>query len=127
MSTEKTIISLNEVLGAIANWAVRQSPYICPDNLKEALELFHNQWLEKFPPEVPTFSYAWFTDYPDLYNAIKQLCDTNPFILEWNNRKNGNTAPYKFTSRYEYNNDPDDDFIDLDALVRNITNQLWGN
>lgn len=40
----------------------------------------------------------------------------------WNERKNGNRAPFNFGSRFDdpIKQDPDDDFIDLDALVRNV-------
>ena len=41
----------------------------------------------------------------------------------WNERKNGNKAPYSFVSRYSQPH-PDNDFIDLDALTRNVANAI---
>ncbi len=42
----------------------------------------------------------------------------------WNKRKNGNKSEYKFVDRYSKDGNPDDDFTDLDALVRNVANSI---
>lgn len=51
---------------------------------------------------------------------IEQYLLTIAQVRQWNERKNGNKSPFGFTSRYDGPTDPDDDFIDLDALRMNI-------
>jgi len=42
----------------------------------------------------------------------------------WNERKNGNKAEFQFITHYSIDKNPDDDFIDLDALIRNVANSI---
>jgi hypothetical protein len=117
------LISLSDVLGELAGHAVRQSPYVVPDTLREALEKFNSQWIKRFPPEIPAFPCRGFTER-ELHETIQELVEANPFIVMWNERKNGNTSPLGFTSRYD-RPEPDNDFIDLYALSRNVANCVW--
>lgn len=107
------------LLGALADNAVRQSPYHRPDNLELVLDKYHEiitPVFEKAPMKV-----AELTD-KQLKELIARLGEI-PEYLAWNERKNGNKADFKFTSRYDTHSNPDDDFIDLDALEMNIFNQ----
>jgi len=114
----KPIISLRTICGYIAMWATRQSPYLSPDGLTETLKTFKSNALlhgyERFGECV------WLPcTQKELDHVLK--CDllTIPQVMAWNERKNGNQAPYGFCSRYDQPH-PDNDFIDLDALTRNI-------
>ena len=105
-------------MGAVAGNAVRQSPYHRPDNLEIVLDKLHE--LVKPTFEKATMGVAELTD-EQLEDLIKQLRNI-PEYEAWNERKNGNQAQYSFSSRYD-KPDPDNDFIDLDALEMNIFNQ----
>jgi len=112
---KKFTFSKRSLLGEIANWAVQQSPYHRPDNLEVVLDKF-----DKIIAGVP--------DYPKLsYGEIKELLDELkeiPEVALWNERKNGDKSEYKFVDRYSKEENPDDDFIDLDALIRNVANSI---
>jgi len=101
------------ILGAFAKWAVIQSPYTTPDNLEEAI---HKLSLH-FPEEM------FETSYRELIKKLDPLMELIPEIAAWNERKNGNQAPLGFASRYG-GPAPDDDFIDLGALARNVAQDL---
>lgn len=110
-------IGRDRVLGELASWAVQQSPYPVPENLEVALLTFLLHW----PHDED------FTEFADLAALEKSITETMakvPEILAWNNRKNGRDGP-GFVSRMSATPDPDDDFVDLDALRRNIAMACW--
>ena len=45
-------------------------------------------------------------------------------VMAWNQRKNGREG-HQFVSRYDGPRNPDDDFIDLDAMIRNVVRSVW--
>jgi len=103
-------------------WATRQSPYHAPDGLVEVLREFHNRALKYRMTDDGTIA-SWpciLATRDNLRAVVEQCLLSQPQVLAWNERKNGNTAPFHFSSRYDGPRDPDDDFIDLDALRMNI-------
>jgi hypothetical protein len=106
-------VSHKALAGALANWAVRQSPYIVPENLGAAIEQFMAHW------KAEDFQLM---NSRELYDAIKIAVAECPLIEAWNHPKIGNHE-YVFVSRYDAPK-PDYDFIDLDALVRNVAHDL---
>ena len=112
---KKFTFSKRNILGEIAHWAVCQSPYHRPENLEVVLDKFNSIIL--LVPDYPTMSYG---EIRELLDELKEI----PEFKLWNERKNGNQAQYKFTSRYDGKGNPDDDFIDLDALIRNVANSI---
>lgn len=111
---ERYFTSKNAVVGAIANWAVRQSPYVCPDNLESAIKEAH----ERFPDNEEYFE----TDCRCLELALRDLFERVPDIMAWNKAKKGD-AEYVFVSRYG-GPKPDYDFIDLSALAANVAHSI---
>jgi len=106
------------LLGAIANNAVRQSPYHRPDNLEIVLDKYHQivgGRFSKAPMNVLELTNQQLKDMVRELGQIKEY-------TAWNERKNGNQSHYSFSSRYD-SPAPDNDFIDLDALEGNILNQ----
>lgn len=106
-------VSLNYVLGSLAKWSVRQSPYISPTMLSGGLLEFQTGWTA--------------TDYEpmssrELESQIFKTFEHCPTIQSWNHPKNGNHTMV-FVTRYE-GPKPDHDFIDLHALARNVTQDL---
>lgn len=101
-------------MGKFAEWVVRQSPYDAPD-ISDALNGFNEYISGIFPDSdsVHTFSYDELSEFISEENFEKV-----PQILELNNRKNGRDG-MGFIGRYS-KPDPDDDFIDLCSLARNI-------
>ena len=106
---QKFTTSRKTVLGALANWAVQQSPYLVPDNLADALREFDSAF----------HSDEFFsTDCDWLKANIRLAFMSCPHIEAWNNSKKGDVQ-IAFYSRYD-KPQPDYDFIDLDALARNV-------
>ncbi len=106
--------SNNIVLGELAAWSIRQSPYLQPDNLSEALIEFN----KAFKTEEEYFHINCI----ELHKKIRESFEQCPIILGWNNAKIGNHK-FVFVSR-DHQQKPDYDFIDLDALARNIAHSI---
>lgn len=105
----------SDFLGALAYCVVVQSPYDTPD-IAGALKSFDEYLGAKFTksdrPEKFTYTELQSFINEDVFESI-------PEIEKLNHRKNGNNNKYGFCSRYDQP-DPDDDFIDLGALARNV-------
>lgn len=101
------------VAGALANWAVRQSPYTVPENLGAAIEQFMGEW---------GMGDFVMTTSKELHAEVKRAIANCPLIEAWNHPKIG-SHEYVFVSRYDQPKS-DYDFIDLDALARNIAHSL---
>lgn len=129
MDTTKAELGITHrsVMGALASCAVRQSPYPRPDNLELVLDAFHEKIKDDFDE---TQRYVKFFDsWKDVHEYIASRLRQIPEFLAWNNRKNGRDG-MGFTFAGHHDNGSvtfstakaDDDFIDLDALTRNVTN-----
>ena len=123
MKKEKMFVfSKRNILGEIANWAVRQSPYHRPDNLEVVLDKFNK--IIELVPEYPKMSYA------EIKEMLQELKEISEFML-WNERKNGRQGMgFSGAGHHDdgsvtfFNAKADDDFIDLDALIRNVANSI---
>lgn len=110
----KFITSRNNVRGTLACWAIRQSPYDVPDNLVEALVEFEKAFADS--------SEFFETSCKELGTMILEAFGKCPMIQSWNKAKDGSTGPV-FSSRFDQPS-PDHDFIDLDALARNVSHDV---
>ena len=119
---KKIFVSKGELLGVLAKYAVSQSPYHRPDNLEVVLDKLNDMISEPFS-KAP-MGIGEFSDHTTLEAFLHRHLEKIPEYVDWNERKNGNDAPMKFVSRYDTDNNPDDDFIDLDALERNVAVEI---
>lgn len=114
-------ISRRNLAGALAHWAVIQSPYTVPENLGAAVEQFVEKW------EGEWGSGDCLLSSSTLMTAIDRTIHQCPLIVAWNTPKiEGAVNPElntAFISRYEAIK-PDYDFIDLGALARNVAHEL---
>lgn len=111
---EVILVSRNQIVAEVAKFAVLQSPYAVPNQLQEALLQLHDQ----LPHPKATLGFTEVTR-KTLADLIHKAIAAVPEIIEWNRPKSGHTAQNVFVSRYS-GPAPDDDFIDLDALVNNV-------
>src|SRR3990167_4840199 len=129
MTQKQYQITHRSVMGALANFAVQQSPYPRPENLEIVLDKFHELIKEDLDKTLKKYILG-FETWIDCHNYIAKKLRTIPEFLAWNERKNGRQG-HGFTGAGH--NDAgdivvisktaaDDEFIDLDALTRNITN-----
>lgn len=117
---KEVVITSRSVLGALASCAVRQSPYHRPDNLEVVLDKFFELIKEEINETTEKYIKK-FDSWKECHDWIADKLNTIPEFLLWNERKNGGKSQYAVVSRFN-DIDPDNDFIDLDALTRNITN-----
>jgi len=107
-------VTISMIEGYIAMWSVRQSPYHQPDYLLGVIKQFRDSVRPLFDAnEMLQISRT------DLRVLLNSHLLTQRQVQLWNERKNGNQNPIGFVSRYD-RPDPDNDFIDLHALSRNI-------
>lgn len=128
-NAKNILCNSNDILSALAYWAVYQSPYPIPDNLELVLQACITNlepkfqlrdpktWLVKLSPNK--LGFKRLKNFKKLEEFLSQAILPISYVQLWNERKNGNQAPLGFTSRYD-SPEPDNDFIDLDALIRNI-------
>jgi hypothetical protein len=118
-------VFLHKLAGKFAEWAVRQSPYDVPDGLESAID----KLVFWFRPRTNKRTIGEFeilsTTSHELEQDILAAFHAIPEVLAWNERKNGNDSPLQFVSMYDGAPDPDNDFIDIQALARNVAHDLW--
>ena len=115
----KKWIFKDNITGAFAKWAIGQSPYACPDNLEKVVN-YLDACLER---EI---------DWDRNGMAELSLCDINKLLYDilyeqgiiyfddWNKTKKDWRKTEFNSIREAKEKDPDYDFIDLDALLRNV-------
>jgi len=101
------------VIGAFAQAAVRQSPYICPTMLDVGIRQF-DAWLIR--------DDCFEISCEDLRDLVREIIKKCPMVQSWNTPKIGKHTVV-FCSRHSQP-PPDYDFIDLDAMARNIAHSV---
>lgn len=127
------VILLSTLLGHIAMAAVRQDPFHQPSDLEEVLVDFDSACrvgsvVNGWQPAFDEFHGSWMREYtPDgLEDLLRERLIPHPQVQAWNVPRSGKEYPggFAFTSRYD-GPKPEDDFIDLDALTRNIVRTVF--
>jgi hypothetical protein len=114
-------ISKKDFTGNLSRWAVRQSPYSCPDNLERVIIKADGAWpsdtIER-EHHLKEWSHDEFEEF------VHRFVYSTPEVISWNSAKSGRQGN-SFVSAFGPLQAPEDDFIDLDALVRNVVNDCW--
>ena len=103
----------SDFLGAFAYWAVAQSPYDTPD-IMPALKAFAEYLSAKIKENPVKFTY---TELQEFIN--EKVFESIPEIEKLNHPKIDVGQKINFCGR-DFEPKPDYDFIDLNALARNI-------
>lgn len=116
---EKTFyFSKNDILSGIAKWGVAQSPYHRPANLEVVLDKLN----KKLTPLFKRNKFNWKKmSYEKIKEFIFKHATSIPEFVAWNEPKLTGWSGY-VTGHSDIK--PDYDFIDLHALVRNVTNDI---
>lgn len=117
---------LNTLLGHFAMWSVRQSPYLCPDELAVAIAEFAES-VKRHPQHFVAMGSSFVGDAEatgsmsqmDLEALVMDCFGQSETIKAWNSPKSGHDSAFVAVSRFG-GPAADDDFIDLHALARNI-------
>lgn len=107
------------VVGHFAMWVVRQSPYLFPEHLDDGIEEFNKNLISNFKVGDVDFLE---TTYIAVRENIKAAISNSDTISSWSVAKEG--AGPAFVSAYSHPK-KEYDFIDLDALARNISQSVW--
>lgn len=117
--TSTRVVLKSVVIGHFAMWAVRQSPYRMPENLDKGIKEFNEGLV--FKKNLGDEELIE-TTYYDLEGKISDVISNSGIISSWNiaKRRRGPVIASGFSyPKSDY------DFIDLDALARNIAQSVW--
>jgi hypothetical protein len=112
----KVFVTPKYLASIFAGYAVRQSPYLVPDNLKEAIFEF----MAGFDCTASVLIWRYPLEFSQ---AVRDSLMKSPICLSWNERKNGRCG-MGFSSRYDQPSS-DDDFINLGDLQMNICGEVF--
>jgi hypothetical protein len=114
---EEMILSVKDITGATAMWAVKQSPYATPKRLEEALIVLG----ETIAADLE-FRELGFTSITieDLRIYLEKTFEKLHLTLAWNEPEIQTGALLQGSSSRHHTTKPDYDFIGLGALARNI-------
>ena len=129
------LISKNDILGNVAKWSIRQSPFDIPPNLEIVLDKLNDHisiYFEKLEDSDLGFISMNFNELKNFINGnlitIKEFKNWNLSEME---KRIGididdNRGDYcnQIVSIYS-DVDPIYDFIDLDALIRNVCVDIY--
>lgn len=118
------LITLHCVQGHMAMWVCRQSPYQSLGGVEVINAVLHEKAATEWTEGVPSLLMRRFESWRDLENWLHSALDGHEQMTAWNTPKIDTGAPFMFTSRYDTPT-PEYDFIDLDALLRNVARTSW--
>ena len=129
----KRLILASVLVGHFGMWAIRQSPYLVPERLEEGINEFAEMLKSYISNSVKASEkndavcinkcdYIEGT-YTELMRCVEYAISKSAIIQSWNKSKKGECT-LVFVTAYSHPH-PDHDFIDLDALARNIAQSAW--
>lgn len=129
---EVFLTTAKTVAGHLAMWAVRQNPYPrCPEHLglvvgRLLYQLKKHAKADRKSNSLMKAMGMFRCDERSLAKLIMRVLLPMREFQRWNERKNGNQEPFNDVSRYDdpTKRDPDNEFIDLGALVRNVAGSV---
>lgn len=110
--------SLSHILGAFSMYAIRQSPYTCPENLGSAIEQLEIRLRDRLDFDKYEFCSV---SCRSIHVLLEDLFQEVPMIMAWNKKK---IEGHNCVSSDHPDWNPDFDFIDLGALARNISHVM---
>jgi len=113
----KRLTAIKDITGGLAKWAVMQSPYAAPKFLESVIGYVDACLQVMFGKHE--FLELSLCDIVRILHEFLMDGDGIPEFVAWNKPKDGNRDEVKFVCR-ESKSDSDSDFIDLDALLRNV-------
>jgi len=114
---EEMLLSLKDITGSTAMWAIKQSPYPKPDNLEEALKYLRGYINSRL--EFCELGFVSIT-IEDLRKFLIKAYEETPEIAAWNEPKIETDNIFQGSSNRYHTTKPDYDFIDLHAMARNV-------
>jgi hypothetical protein len=123
MTEEAVLITHKEIVGHMACWAVRQHPYGRPEGLYDVTDALCAA-AQDWPVGPPSMKMRHMSGSQEIEVWLRSALHEHAVLKQWNTPRSGHTQPWVFSSRYG-GPKPDDDFIDIDALLRNVALSVW--
>lgn len=124
---EKRLVSIKDVIGQMARCAVMQHPYNAPPRLENVTAGLKYHAQATFADGVDNHRMHWFTSRQDFEGWLRDALKPVEDIMQmWNTPRSGHTSGIAFVSRYD-GPAAEDDFIDIDALLRNVAMAVWND
>lgn len=117
------LITDNELIGYFAMWAIRQHPYHRPEGLFDVCDRLR-EVAKDWPDGVPTLRMWRISGWLELERWMRAALKDHPVLVAWNTPRSRHTQAIVASSRY-WGPKPEDDFIDIDALLRNVAFGMW--
>jgi hypothetical protein len=126
----RLLVSRRQLVASLAYCGISQSPYTLPDDFMSVLLQFDLSLSKRWTTDEPCLGFMDFTR-DSLADLLRSTLMAIPQFVDWNLSAAEKAAgvkvdddrrtPFIFTSRFR---EPKTqcDFIDLDALIRNICN-----
>lgn len=124
MGEHMRLITSKDILGQMARWAVQQHPFHAPDGLFEVCNLIDDQAAKHFKDSVPGLPMQWFADSWEIRDWLRAALKDHPTLTAWNTPRSGHNSNIAI-SRFDSGPRPEDDFIDIDALMLNVSREAW--
>lgn len=121
--TEPRLITDNQLIGWFAHWAVRQHPYHRPDGLFDITDRLQ-EVARAWPDGVSSLPMWRVPGWLALERWMREALKDHPVLDTWNIPRSGHTVQMLATSRY-WTVKAEHDFIDIDALLRNVALSTW--
>jgi hypothetical protein len=118
------VFSDKALTSTIAMWVIKQSPYLFPENLEEAIDSIREQFLKESPDNkvevIADDEYYFKYNIEELRVFLEKLFESNKYFIKYNQPKIVTGALMQGSASRYHKTKPDYDFIDLSALARNI-------
>ena len=126
-------ITIGAIMGQMARWVVEQSPHRSARGVDQVnMRLFQKATVDfecYTPDSDPRFRVRYFSSFWEIEAWIKQALDGEPWLERWNTAFRGRHSNTGSDEMVRIDNDsiphPDYDFIDIDALTRNVARHTW--
>lgn len=116
---------MNEIKGAFAKWVCQQSPYHSVRGVDRFNTEFETYFINSGTNYLGNFHTKEFESDWEIIRFLDEFTKTNLITKLWNTPKRERQhLPSGMISKYD-EDDPDCDFIDIDALIRNVGMEVW--
>lgn len=122
-NAKKRLVTHKAVIGELARWAIQQHPYGRPEGLFE-LGAKIAEAAQSWEIGQPSLKMREFESWQDFERWLDGILLGDPIMVAWNTPKSGHAQSIVASSRY-WTPKPEYDFIDLDALIRNVARSVW--
>lgn len=136
-------ISLKAIQGHIAMWAFRQSPYATLDGVMDVILILQYKVKEDVrlstsePNDSGVWSsgiwhgselegyWCWFETYTDIIRFLESTLKGDAMLKRWNTPRAEQPWDDRFVVVGPTTPKQDADFIDIDAMFRNVAQSVW--